>query len=112
MRPITGGAAMSENSPNDPIDPDSPTTGGRGTGGLGQATRIVDLGLRVALSCAIGVGGGFWIDRSTGLLGRFPVFTIVGCFLGLAAGMVALFRGLKPPGPSGSAGGSVPGRGA
>ncbi len=97
---------MSDSSPNEPNDPRSPSQSDeeRATRSLGQATRVVDLGLRVAVSCAVGVGGGYWIDRSTGLLGRFPVFTIVGCFLGVTAGMVALFRGLKPPGPSSGVG--------
>jgi F0F1-type ATP synthase assembly protein I len=49
------------------------------------AYRITGIGLTIALP---GLGG-YWLD---GRLGTGFVFTIVGLFLGMAAGMVSLLR--------------------
>ena len=53
--------------------------------GLQWASRIAAIGVEFVLPAV--VGG--WLDRS---LGTNPWFTILGCFLGLAAGMVHILR--------------------
>lgn len=53
--------------------------------GIAWAYRITGIGLTIALP---GLGG-YWLD---GRLGTGFAFTIVGLFLGMAAGMVSLLR--------------------
>jgi len=69
--------------------------------GLAQALRVADLGFRLVVACLVGSFAGYWLDRILGLLEWFPLLTLVGFFLGLAAGMVALVRGIsaaeRPP---------------
>lgn len=50
------------------------------------------LGLEVALSVAVGLLGGKWLD---GKLGTTPWLTIIGFLYGLAAGGRAIYRALK-----------------
>ena len=57
--------------------------------------RVGDLGLRLVVTCLVGAGGGYWLDRKFGFLDRFPFLTLLGFFLGLAVGMVALVRGVE-----------------
>lgn len=66
----------------------------RGRSALAEAIRVADLGLRFVLTTLIGAAGGFWLDRRFGWAEKFPVATIAGFFLGLAAAMVLLVRGL------------------
>lgn len=64
--------------------------------------KAMDLGLRVVIACTACTAVGFWLDRKTGLMETFPVSTLVGFFIGLGAGMLALVKGLQPPDRSGS----------
>ena len=56
--------------------------------------RVADLGVRLVVACVVGSFVGYWLDGKLGLLDRFPFLTLIGFFLGLAAGMVALVRGV------------------
>jgi ATP synthase protein I len=46
-------------------------------------------GLAFGAAVLLGVAGGYWLDR---WLGTAPVFFLVGFVLGLAAGMINVFR--------------------
>lgn len=62
--------------------PTSPTTWQL----IGQLSTI---GMSFVLALVIGFGGGFWMDS---LLGTKPWLSIVGFFLGLAAGVLNVYR--------------------
>ena len=56
---------------------------------IGQLSTI---GMSFVLALVIGFGGGFWLD---GLLGTKPWLSFVGFFLGLAAGVLNVYRVLQ-----------------
>jgi len=80
--------------------PDSPST----IRTLGQLSTV---GLSFVLALVMGFGGGYWLD---GQLGTAPWLSFLGFFLGLAAGVLNVYRVLqatasRPPGAgSGSRG--------
>ena len=61
-----------------------------GNGGPGrfEAARFVGLGLTLALSVLLFLGGGWWLD---GRLGTTPLFTLVGTFVGAGAGFYHIY---------------------
>ena len=61
--------------------------------GLTLALRMTGLGWYVAISILLGVWGGLWLD---GLLGRSPVFTILGFVLGLVIAVYGAYRMFAP----------------
>lgn len=60
-----------------------------------KALRLATVGLTLALSIAIGTGAGIWLDER---YGTEPACTVVGFFLGVAAGFRELFRAIKESG--------------
>lgn len=71
---------------------DSPTT----LRTLGQLSTV---GLSFVLAIVLGFGGGYWVD---GRLGTGPWLAFLGFFLGLAAGVLNVYRVLKATaGPAG-----------
>ena len=60
-----------------------------------EMARLADLGFRVVVSSVLGMAGGLWLDRKLGLIERFPLLTLVGTLLGLAAGMMAVVRAVS-----------------
>ncbi len=54
-----------------------------------EAAPLLSLGMQMALTMAVFVGGGFWLDR---WLGTSPLFTIGGAVLGVVSLFVYLFR--------------------
>ncbi len=73
-------------------DPDS--VGDRGDGGS-PSTRPpnwalgLDLGIRLGVSVAIGLGGGLLLDN---WLKTIPLFTLIGMVLGIGAAMVTIWN--------------------
>jgi len=57
--------------------------------------RVFDLSLRVTITCVLGTLAGYGLDRWLGWLEHFPACTLVGFFVGLGLGMLALVRGLE-----------------
>lgn len=53
-----------------------------------EAARFVGLGLTLALSVLLFLGGGWWLD---GRLGTTPLFTLVGTFVGAGAGFYYIY---------------------
>lgn len=49
-------------------------------------------GLAFGLAVLMGVAGGYWLDR---WLGTSPWFFLIGFVLGLAAGMINVFRAAR-----------------
>jgi F0F1-type ATP synthase assembly protein I len=49
----------------------------------------LDLGIRLGLSVAIGVGGGLLLDN---WLNTRPIFTLIGMVLGIGAAMVTIWN--------------------
>lgn len=81
----------------------------------GEALRSAGALSTVGLSFVLALVMGFWIgDRLDAWLHTGPVMTLVGFFLGLAAGMLNVFRTVKQafptgtPPPSQSSAGEVP----
>jgi F0F1-type ATP synthase assembly protein I len=72
---------------------------------LGQLSTV---GMSFVLAIVLGFGGGYWLD---GRLGTTPWLAFLGFFLGLAAGVLNVYRVLKataspsPAGPPESPGG-------
>jgi hypothetical protein len=62
---------------------------------LALAARVLDLSLRVTLTCALGAAAGYGLDRLLGWHEHVPVLTMAGCVLGFALGLVGLVRGLQ-----------------
>lgn len=56
---------------------------------IGQLSTI---GMSFVFALVIGFGGGFWLD---GALGTKPWLSFVGFFLGLAAGVLNVYRVLQ-----------------
>jgi F0F1-type ATP synthase assembly protein I len=69
---------------------------------LGQLSTV---GMSFVLAIVLGFGGGYWLD---GRLGTGPWLAFAGFFLGLAAGVLNVYRVLKatastsPPAPPAS----------
>ena len=60
--------------------------------GYQQALQLSVVGLTLALAIAIGTGIGIWLDDR---FGTEPACTVVGFFLGVAAGFVELLRAVR-----------------
>lgn len=60
-----------------------------GDKGFGPVASYIDLGLRFALSIAIGTGGGYWLDSK---LHTLPLFLVIGLFIGATSGFVTIYR--------------------
>ena len=65
-----------------PMTPTSPTTWQL----IGQMSTI---GMSFVFALVLGFGGGYWLD---GLLGTKPWLSFLGFFLGLAAGILNVYR--------------------
>lgn len=65
---------------------------------IGQMSTI---GMSFVFALVIGFGAGYWLD---GVLGTRPWLSFVGFFLGLAAGVLNVYRILKLSGSTGSKG--------
>ena len=49
----------------------------------------LDLGVRLGVSVAIGLGGGLLLDN---WMGTLPIFTLIGMVLGIGAAMVTIWN--------------------
>ena len=58
-------------------------------GGLRWAAPYLSFGLSLALSVALGVGAGSWLDRR---FGTSPVFLLVGAALGMTAAGIEIYK--------------------
>jgi F0F1-type ATP synthase assembly protein I len=67
---------------------------------LGQLSTV---GMAFVLAIVMGFGGGYWLD---GVLGTRPWLSFGGFFLGLAAGVLNVYRVLQATGSSSGAAGS------
>jgi F0F1-type ATP synthase assembly protein I len=76
--------------------PDSPST----LRTLGQLSTV---GMSFVLAIVMGFGGGYWLD---GVLGTRPWLSFGGFFLGLAAGVLNVYRVLQATGSSSGASGT------
>jgi ATP synthase protein I len=56
-------------------------------------TRFLDLGLQLAVGFGLGFWFGWWVD---GKLHTTPLFSILGLFLGAAAGLLNIYRSVYP----------------
>lgn len=75
----------------------------RPTNASGEALRAAGALSTIGLAFVLALVMGFWIgDQLDKWLGTTPLFTIVFFFLGLAAGIVNVFRIVKQAYPSGS----------
>ncbi len=54
----------------------------------------IDLGLQFAIAIALGVAGGYWLDTKLNM--KFPIFLILGLFLGATAGFLRIYRTVYP----------------
>lgn len=61
--------------------------------GLALAFRLTGLGWYVAISILLGVWGGLWLDD---LLGKAPVFTVLGFVLGIVIAVYGAYRMFAP----------------
>ncbi len=61
--------------------------------GLGRSAAYFalfsEIGITLLVTVLAGVLGGYWIDQQ---LGTLPIFVLVGLFIGLTAGAVAMYR--------------------
>lgn len=69
---------------------------------IGQLSTI---GLSFVFALVIGFGAGYWLDRT---LGTAPWLSFLGFFLGLAAGVLNVYRVLKLANQASSSGSRVP----
>jgi F0F1-type ATP synthase assembly protein I len=76
--------------------PDSPST----LRTLGQLSTV---GMSFVLALVMGFGGGYWLD---GVLGTRPWLSFGGFFLGLAAGVLNVYRVMQATGSSSGASGT------
>jgi ATP synthase protein I len=67
------------------VAPPSPTTWQL----IGQLSTI---GMSFVFALVLGFGGGYWLDRT---LGTRPWLSFIGFFLGLAAGVLNVYRVMK-----------------
>jgi ATP synthase protein I len=72
--------------------PTSPTT-------LQLIGQLSTIGMSFVLALVIGFGGGYWLDT---VLGTKPWLSFVGFFLGLAAGVLNVYRVMQLAGSKGS----------
>jgi len=79
-----------------PMAPTSPSTWQL----IGQMSTI---GMSFVFALVIGFGAGYWLD---GVIGTRPWLSFVGFFLGLAAGVLNVYRIMKLASPKGSKGSS------
>jgi len=56
---------------------------------IGQLSTI---GMSFVFALILGFGGGFWLD---GAIGTKPWFTFIGFFVGVAAGVLNVYRVMK-----------------
>ena len=63
---------------------------------LGQLSTV---GLSFVLALVLGFGGGYWLD---GWLGTRPWLAFIGFFVGLAAGVLNVYRVMQATGAGGS----------
>ncbi len=63
--------------------------GGEQESAVADLGRYAGLGLQLALSVGLFLAVGWWLD---GRLGTVPLFTILGAFLGGAAGFYSLYQ--------------------
>jgi ATP synthase protein I len=68
---------------------------------LGQLSTV---GMSFVLALVMGFGGGYWLD---GWLGTKPWLSFIGFFVGLAAGVLNVYRVLQATTPTSSSTGSV-----
>ena len=57
------------------------------------ALQLLGLGWYVALCIVVGVAGGIWLDRISGLT---PLFTLLGVLLGTVAAFFGLYKMVRP----------------
>lgn len=50
---------------------------------------LPQVGLSFVASVCLGVGAGYWLDRQ---LGTKTVATLIGCFIGMCAGLLASYK--------------------
>ncbi|MGE5127497.1 MAG: AtpZ/AtpI family protein [Betaproteobacteria bacterium] len=55
------------------------------TRGLREAAPLLGLGMTLAVTVLVGLGGGYWLD---GRLGTRPLFLLVGASLGIVGALV------------------------
>ncbi len=53
----------------------------------------IDLGLQFAVAIALGVGLGYFADSK---LGTFPLFLVLGLFVGAVSGFLNIYRAVFP----------------
>ena len=58
--------------------------------GLGYLVLFSEIGISLLVTTLIGALGGHWVDEQLGL--TFPVFMLIGFFLGAGAGTVMIIR--------------------
>ncbi|NMB36358.1 MAG: AtpZ/AtpI family protein [Firmicutes bacterium] len=58
---------------------------------LRYANLAISFGLTMVAAVFLGIYGGWWVDRR---LGTFPVFMLIGIFLGVGAGFYSLWSEL------------------
>lgn len=63
---------------------------------IGQLSTV---GMSFVLAIVLGFGGGYWLD---GRLGTMPWLSFLGFFVGLAAGVLNVYRVLQATGSSAS----------
>jgi F0F1-type ATP synthase assembly protein I len=68
----------------------SPTSWSRSWQEVGK---YLDLGLRFAISMALGLFGGYWLDKK---LHTLPVFLILGMFFGAFSGFLTIYHAAFP----------------
>ncbi len=54
--------------------------------------QLVGLGWFIAISLVLGIAGGVWLDS---VVGRPPLFLLLGLFLGLGVGFWGLYKMLR-----------------
>jgi len=74
---MTGDPGL-DDGPKEPAPPTSAASWGL----------VFDIGIRMGVSVAIGLGGGLLLDN---WLGTRPIFTLIGMVLGIAAAMYTLW---------------------
>ena len=74
--------------------PDSPST-------LRMLGQLSSVGMSFVLALTMGFGGGYWLD---GKLGTAPWLAFIGFFVGLAAGVLNVYRVMRATAPRPGAG--------
>jgi len=55
--------------------------------------RYLNLGMQLAIGVALGFAFGYWLDVK---LNTIPLFTLIGLFVGAAAGFLNIYRAVYP----------------